>query len=109
MDNDNITYTRQGKAPVCKIIYKKTLGHDHYTATVQVEDKLPLSGEVWRSEDGRWNGWVIDPNTEPEFSRFRHDFASKSAATKWTNDRLREELRHRQMQKWIRTEAGLLT
>ena len=108
MDND-ITYTRQGKAPVCKIIYKKTLGHDHYTATVQVEDKLPLTGEVWRSEDGRWNGWVIDPNTEPECSRRRHNFATKGAATKWTSGHLRGELRWWQMQKWIRTEAGLLT
>ena len=108
MDN-NITYTRQGKAPVCKIIYKKTRGHDHYTATVQVEDNLRFAGEVWRSEDGLWNGWAIDPNTEPEFSIVRRDFASKRAATKWTNDRLREELRHLQMQKWLESEQGLLT
>lgn len=50
-------------------------------------------GEVYdnEDEDGTWSGWCI--NLSGNGSDFRIDFISKTAATRWVNEKLRRHIR----------------
>jgi hypothetical protein len=50
-------------------------------------------GSVDLNEDtGRWSGWFMDWSNA-EYNKFRLNFASKRAAIRWVNARLREILK----------------
>ncbi len=73
-----IKYTQATSAsrPTCRTIRYGNLLSDTY------------QGEVHQSADGTWTGWVYNWSSNGR-SEFRFDFASRAAAARWTNARLR--------------------
>ena len=55
-----------------------------------------FQGEVYQCDDNTWSGWftnLSDSNSYAHPTQFRLGFATKSAATRWVNNKLREVMK----------------
>lgn len=78
-DKTKITYTKQKFTRRPTFLSQKFGNLLAYT----------LQGMVEQDTDGSWDGWIINWSRKGQ-DDFRFGFKSRAAATRWTNDKLRE-------------------